>query len=242
MKKPILLLATLLLAFNFSRAQIQTNIEKLPNIQAIGVGSISVFPNAAEITIALDHIKPTLREAINENQQTADKVLEIVKQYVSDEKGIKVSLITTDKATSWNARLQKDVFLGYESSQKILFTLNDLNKMQDFTEALLKTKFKQIESISYFHTNAAEYIKQAQELAVKDAMETTQRMAKSASVKTGKILSIAASESPNQEDDYRNEASSFRSYSKAMGGRGVKSSGEIIKYQVSVNLTTSLVD
>ena len=42
---------------------------------------------------------------------------------------------------------------------------------------------------------------------------------------------------PKMEDfkDYRNEASSFRSFSKAMGG--VKSSGE-----VSVNLTTALMD
>ncbi len=241
MKKPLLLFAVLFFVCRIS-SYAQVNIDKTPNIQAVGVGTVSVFPNAAEITIALEHVKPTLREAITENQLTADKVLEIIRQYVKDEKSIKTSLITTDKATSWNSRLQKDVFLGYESSQRILFTLTNLNKMQDFTEALMKTKFKRIENISYFHTNASEYIKEAQDLAVKDAIATTQRVANSSSVKTGKILAIVANESPNQNEDYRSESRGFESFSKAMGGRGVKSSGEIIKYVVSVNLTTAIAD
>ena len=39
-------------------------------ISAVGLGSTTAFPNASQITIALEHIKPTLREAVNENQRT----------------------------------------------------------------------------------------------------------------------------------------------------------------------------
>ena len=53
-------------------------------------------------------------------------------------------MIATNKATKWDNKLNKEVFIGFESSQKIIFTLLDLNQMQNFTEELLKTKFNKI--------------------------------------------------------------------------------------------------
>lgn len=232
-----------LLVFLFQQITFAQNAEMNGNkISSVGMGSTTAFPNASQITIALLHIKPTLREAVNENQKTADEVIKIVKKYIIDSTDIKISLIATNKATRWDNKLNRDVFVGFESSQKIIFTLKDLKKMQDFTEELLKTKFNKIESITYFNTEAETFIKKAQELAVLDAIETTKRLAKVADVKTGKIIYMQTSKSPNDKGNNSVDRFEFEAYGKGMGGRGVSSSGQLIIYSASVSLHTEIVN
>lgn len=219
------------------------NAESSPSkISAVGVGTVNAFPNAAQITITFMHIKPTLREAVNENQKTMDDVYKIVSKYVKDTTDIKTSLISTNKATKWDDRTNKDIFMGFQSNQKLIFTLKALDKMQDFTEELLKTKFNKIEKISYFNTGANEFMKQAEELAVTDAIETTKRLAKVSMVKIGKILYIQSSKSPNDNSNNRVDSYGFETFGKGLGGRGVSSSGELIKYTVNVTMHTEIME
>jgi uncharacterized protein len=238
MSKPFLLLA-LLTAFG---SYAQNNDNSKPRINAVGVGTVNAFPNAAQITIAFLHTKPTLREAINENQKTLGEVYGIVKKYVKDTLEIKTSLISTNKSTKWDERLGKEVFVGYQSNQKLIFTLRSLDKMQEFTEELLKTKFNKIEKVSYFNTEASEYIIQAEELAVNDAIETTRRLAKVSNLKMGKIMFLQSNKSPNDNLNNRADSFGFETFGKGMGGRGVSSSGELIRYTVTVNMHTEIID
>ena len=227
----ITIITCLVLNFSFSQQKNTINVN--------GLGKVSAFPNAAILTLELDHIKPTLREAVTENQKTLLLVKNIIKDYAKDTTLIKKSLIATNKATKWDNKLNKEVFIGFESSQKIIFTLLDLNQMQNFTEELLKTKFNKIQTISYFNTNTEELMKQAQDLAVKDALEITQRLAKSANIKTGSIVNMSTNTSAN-EDRYSTERNEFETYGKAMGGRGVSSSGQLIEYMVRVSMQTEI--
>ncbi|MFZ9663873.1 MAG: DUF541 domain-containing protein [Bacteroidetes bacterium] len=209
-----------------------------PQIYVTGVGKVTAFPNAAEITLSMKFVRPTLREAINENQKTASQVLAITKQYVIDTNEIKVSLISTDKVMRWDATLKKEVFVGFESSQKIIFTLKELAAMQNFTEAVLKTKIYEIEKISYFHTDGANFVRQAQEMAVADAMETTNRLAKAANVKLGKVFSMETNSSPTGGRDNSVNSYNFHTYGKGMGGEGVSSSGQLIHFTATVKIYT----
>ena len=237
MKKIFFTLLLVVISFTLQ----SQNIADKPKISVLGSGSVSVFPNAASITLQLTHVKPTLREAVNENQQTMKLIRQIVLRYVKDTTEIKTSLITTDKATRWDSKLDKDIFLGFRSNQKIIFTILDLDKIQDLTEELLKTKFQRIERISYFNTNFQEHYKKAEELAVADAIETTRRLAKHSDVQLGKTLTLSSNKSPN-DSNVRINTEEFETYGKGMGGRGVSSSGELIKYSVSVNLQTEILN
>lgn len=55
----------------------KATVDEMPKISVVGVGTVTAFPNSAQITIALNFKKPTLREAVNENQKTASEVLAI---------------------------------------------------------------------------------------------------------------------------------------------------------------------
>jgi len=233
------LLPLLLVYFNLLA---QTSTVDVPKISAAGVGMVTAFPNAAQITLSLKFVKPTLREAVNENQQTAKQVLAVFKRYVTDTTGVKVSLIATDKNMKWNNALKKDVFAGFESSQKIIFTLIDLNLLQNFTEDILKTRIYEIETVSYFHTDGATYVKQAQELAIADAIETSKRLAKAANVRLGSIIYIETQSSPANAVNNRSDSERFQTYNKSMGGEGVSSSGQLLNFTADVNVYTQIIN
>ena len=67
----ITIITLLVLNFGFSQQKNSINVN--------GLGKVTAFPNAATITLELDHIKPTLREAVNENQKTLTLVKTIIK-------------------------------------------------------------------------------------------------------------------------------------------------------------------
>lgn len=240
MRLKFTLLLPLLLIFVNAFAQSSTT--ESPKISAAGVGMVTAFPNAAQITLALKFTKPTLREAVNENQATAKQVLAVVKRFVTDTTTVKVSLIATDKSMKWSNSLKKEVFVGYESSQKIIFTLTDLKSMQNFTEEILKTRIYEIETVSYFHTDGASFVKQAQELAIADAIETSKRLAKAANVKLGSIIYIETQSSPANAVNNRADSEQFQAFNKSMGGEGVSSSGQLLSFNAEVNVYTQIVN
>ena len=240
MRLKFTLLLPLLLIFVNAFAQSSTT--ESPKISAAGVGMVTAFPNAAQITLALKFTKPTLREAVNENQATAKQVLAVVKRFVTDTTTVKVSLIATDKSMKWSNSLKKEVFVGYESSQKIIFTLTDLKSMQNFTEEILKTRIYEIETVSYFHTDGASFVKQAQELAIADAVETSKRLAKAANVKLGNIIYIETQSSPANAVNNRADSEQFQAFNKSMGGEGVSSSGQLLSFNAEVNVYTQIVN
>ena len=240
MRLKFTLLLPLLLIFVNAFAQFSTT--ESPKISAAGVGMVTAFPNAAQITLALKFTKPTLRDAVNENQATAKQVLAVVKRFVTDTTTVKVSLIATDKSMKWSNSLKKEVFVGYESSQKIIFTLTDLKSMQNFTEEILKTRIYEIETVSYFHTDGASFVKQAQELAIADAIETSKRLAKAANVKLGNIIYIETQSSPANAVNNRADSEQFQAFNKSMGGEGVSSSGQLLSFNAEVNVYTQIVN
>ena len=114
--------------------------------------------------------------------------------------------------------------------------------MEKFTEEILKTRIQEITSVSYFNTEGAQYFKKAQDYAIKDALETSQRIANVSSVKLGSILIINSDSSPNSSGQQSYNTSSFNAYGKGMGGSGVTSSGQLITYSTRINMSTSIVE
>jgi len=239
--KPTITLLSLFLFFSTLSGYGQRNATTAPKIVVTGVGTVSAFPNAAKITLALKFTKPTLKEAITENKAAAKQVLAVVKGFVTDTTAIKVSLIATDKVMRWNAQLKKDVFVGFESGQKIIFTLNDLNAMQDFTEKIMKTRIYEIERVSYFHTQGEDFVKQAQEFAVADAIETTKRLAKASGTTLGSIAFIQTSSSPSDAEDATEDSYNLHTYNKGLEvSGGVGSSGQLLNFTAKVAVHTLL--
>lgn len=240
MKNYLFLLCCFVGNILFAQNNTNTSIIDDNTISVIGVGTKSTFPNAAHITISVRFVKPALRDAMNETQKTSKEVLTIIKKYVADTTDIKVSLIYTDKESKYDNSQKKEVFVGFESNQKIIFTLKDIKRMQDFTEEILKTKIYEIEKVSYFHTDAANFMKEAQELAVADAIQTTDRLAKAAHLKLGKITYLKSTNSPVNAINMSVNSGNLQTFNKSMGGEGVSASGQLLNYTANVSMNTKI--
>jgi uncharacterized protein len=240
MKKIIILGALCLSFFGGLVAQTSQILQDRTKISVVGTGSTSTFPNAAHITLVIRFVKPTLRESLDETQKTERAVNAIIQKYIADTFDIRTSLIATDKSFKWSESQKKDIFVGFESYQKVIFTLRDLGQMLKLTEELLKTRINEIERVSYFHTDAANFYKKAQDLAVVDARETTERLAKAANIKLGKIYYMQTSGSPNSALNTTLNSQSFQTYNKGRGGQGISSSGQLIYYNVNVTMYTEI--
>lgn len=209
------LIAILFSAFHsFGQSYSIQSVENVPKIVVVGRGTVTAFPNAAQLSISIVFTKPTLREAIDENQKTADAAVAIIKKYVTNPTDIRNSFISTAKTYRYDAALKKDVAAGFEARQNVIFTLKDLANLQVLTEELLKTKFYGIDRISYFNTNGTELAKSAQEMAVTDAMETTDRMAKAGKIKLGKVVFLQTDNSPTDAGSTSYDAYQFQTYGK----------------------------
>ena len=75
-------------------------------------------------------------------------------------------------------------------------------------------------------------------MAVADALETTNRLAKAANVKLGKVVSMETNSSPTEGSENSGRSYNFRAYGKSMGGEGVSSSGQLIHYSATVEMHT----
>ncbi|WP_192822919.1 SIMPL domain-containing protein [Rufibacter sp. LB8] len=240
-KTTFLLLSLCLFSLTiFAQTNSNIGVAEEPKVSVVGYGAIAVFPNAAQITISLKFLKPALREAMNENQKVSQEVVDILKKYVADPNDIKVSLISTDKVMKYENSLKKEVLAGYEANQKIIFTLKDLAQMQNFTEEILKTRIYALDRVSYFHTDAALYTKQAQETAVIDARETTERLAKAGNLKLGKVLYLEINSSAAESINQTVDSFQMRTWGKGMGGQGVSSTGQLITYSAQVTMYTKI--
>jgi len=221
-------------------AQAQYSNLSVPMIQVNGTGTVSAFPNAAQITLLLKATKPRLREAIDETQRNTRLVLNLLKPYVPDTLSIKTSLISTNRLPKWDQAQKKEIGADYEAHQNVIFTLRDLNQMQRLTEELLKTRVYEISQVSYFNTEGVQLMKQAQEDAVRDAIETTSRLAKAGNIKLGRVLYLHTSSDGSQGSDNSTEYYQLQTYGKGMGGRGVAASGQLITYRASILLQTAI--
>lgn len=221
-------------------ARAQYSNLSVPMMQVTGTGAVSAFPNAARLTLLLKATKPRLREAMDETQRNTRVVLNLLKPYVPDTLEIKTSLISTNRLPKWDQAQKKEIGADYEAYLNVIFTLRDLNQMQRLTEELLKTRVYEISQVSYFNTEGAALVKQAQEEAVRDAIETTSRLAKAGNIKLGRVLYLNVNGEGGQGADASYDTYQFQTFGKGMGGRGVAASGQLIVYRASILLQTAI--
>jgi uncharacterized protein YggE len=243
MKKIIYILTFGLLTTLNAVGQIEPHvtIADVPKILVGGVGTVTAFPNAAQITIVSNLIKPTINEVINSNQEPISQVLAIIKIYISDTTEIKISPISTGESTlEYDNKIKKNVLVGYKPNQKIIITLKNLTMVQNLYEEVLKTEYYQIEEIVYYHTDAANLVKQALEIAVKDAVVTTQGLAKAGNIKLGKIIYMQSNTIPFNGTQERLNSNLTGILYGGIGIQSVRSTNQLITFKVYVTMYTQI--
>jgi uncharacterized protein YggE len=208
-------------------------------VRSVGYGHVTVYPDYAELTVDAAFTRPRLKDAVGEVQRVVDQVLTLSKRYAPGRDDVRVSSTSSNKEFGYVKG--KEVFTGFNSTQSVTVRINDLRRLSPYLEELLATPISRIKDLSYGHSQADSLRREADVLALADAVKTADKMCAALHVKRGQVLEVSDNSSPESSNTngYR-PAADMELYSKSFGGRGFKMSPELLRFDSQCSLSSAL--
>ncbi|MBD2770012.1 SIMPL domain-containing protein [Hymenobacter sp. BT664] len=210
----------------------------LRQVRSVGYGSVTVYPDYAELTVDAEFTRPKLKDAVAEVQGVVDQVLALSKRYAPGPNEVRVSSTSSNKEFGYVRG--KEVFTGFNSSQSVTVRVTDLRRLPPYLEELLATRISRIKDLSYGHSRADSLRREADVLALADAVKTADKMCAALHVRRGAVLEASDSSSPESNGNGRSHSADIELYSKSFGGRGFKMSPELLRFDSTCSLTSAL--
>ncbi len=209
-------------------------------VRSVGYGSVAVYPDYVELTVDTEFTRPRLKDAVAEVETVVDQVLALSKRYAPGSNDVRVSSTSSNKEFDYVKG--KEVFTGFNSSQSVTVRLNDLRRLAPYLEVLLATRISRIKDLEYGHSRADSLRREADALALGDAARTADKMCAALHVKRGAVLEASDASSPESSDrnGWGRPRANIELYSKGFGGRGFKTSPELLRFESTCSLTSAL--
>lgn len=215
-------------------------------VKSIGYGSVTAYPDYAELTVDAAFTRPKLKDAVAEVQAVVDQVLALSKRYASGPNAVRVSSTSSNKEFTYIK--DKEVFTGFNSSQSVTVRITDLRRLSPYMEELLATRISRIKSLHYGHSQADSLRREADMLALTDAAKTADKMCAALHVRRGTVLeasdyaSSSSSSSFNSDDSdgWGRPTSNIELYGKGFGGRGFRINPELLHFNSTCKLASAL--
>lgn len=245
--KKTFLVVPLLLAFAFVMAACQpapqVNVEPVinpasavPQLSVNGVGEVQATPDMATITIGVHTEKETASEALAENSEKTQAVLDIMKEIGIKDEDIKTSGISVYQAYNYdyNGMMEKRVNPRFVVDNSVSVIVRDLDVLPELLDKVVENGANNIYGISFDIADKTELIAQARKLAVENAQKQAKELAEAAGVELAKVISITSYES--YAVPYPVAAENRAVYGADAGGGVPVSAG-----QMSVSVSVSMI-
>lgn len=208
-------------------------------VKSMGYGSVTAYPDYAELTVDASFTRPKLRDAVTEVQSAIDQVLTLSKRYASNPNDVRVSSTSSNKDFTYVNN--KEVFTGFNSTQSVTIRINDLQRLSPYMEELLATKINRIKGLSYGHSKADSLRREAHVLALADAVKTADKMCAALQVRRGAVVEASdlANSAGGRQEEW-GESADIQLYAKGFGGRGFKLSPELLHFNSTCSLVSTL--
>lgn len=207
-----LVIAALLLALNSkSNVIIDQNGLQRNTVSVSGTSSLTVESNKAEIYVKIITLEKTAQEAKNKNSEISKRVMDALKKEGVKDKDIETSQFYIspkydyEESVDANIRKSRQVLLGYEVTNILKVTTQDLDKAGKLVDAAVDNGANEIERISFGLTKEREkeVKQQAMVMASNDAKEKATALATNLGVTLLKPISISESNFYYQPFDFR---------------------------------------
>ncbi len=204
----------------------------------LGFGSLTSYPDLAEITVESSFTKPRMRDAVQEMKLVTEEVLALSRQFTSKPEDIRISSVSANK--EYDYVKDRQVFIGYNTAQSITIKLTNLKRLESFMEGLLKTRINRIQHIRYSHTQADSLQRQADLLALKEASKTADQLCRTSNVSRGKLLEMANYNSRGNSvlaDAVMTQETNMRLEAKGIGTTGLRMTPDLIIFSSTCHAT-----
>lgn len=201
MKKNSFTIATALslaaaLALSSCYIRAEDKKENARSISVSGTGSVSVRADQAIINVAVVTYNRSVVEAARLNAESVGKV-----HAALADAGFAPDSITTNSYRIWQDSSYRNgvqVRGDYRVSNSIQIVTMDTRKAGTAIDAAVKAGANEFSSIEFTSTKIDNAMREARTLAIKNAAEAANLMAKTAGAELGKIISIQEAGAPTQ--------------------------------------------
>lgn len=167
--------------------------DKAPHIiSVVGIGEVKAVPDTIVFSFRIESWDKDLGKSQARNKRIIRRLISVAKTFKIDAKDIETEDASIHPRYETNEKNKRE-FKGYEASQSVEITLRNKKQYDDFLQSAMKTGVTHLFDVDKKLDNRKKYELKARDLAVKDAQEKAEQLAKKAGVRIGKPVYISES-------------------------------------------------
>jgi len=165
-----------------------------------GVGEVYAKPDTALITFSVKNEAKTVDEALSENVQRMNAVIEAIKEEGIESKNLKTTNLSIYPRYEWHKEGSEEaypegkrVLVGYEVVQSLEVKIKDLSMVGKIIEKATEKGANQVGSLRFVIDNQEEIKKEARRIAIENAKEKAKELAQQLGVRLGRVFNFSES-------------------------------------------------
>ena len=171
-----------------------------PTIYVSGEGRVQAVPDVAKISFGYTVTKATTAEAQKDNTDKMNAFIAGVKKEGIEDKDIKTANFNV--YPEYNYIDGRQVPRGYTVSQNVEVTLRDTAKSQRLIQLAGEQALNQIGGLNFVVDDQQKYIDEARTMALKQARQTAESIARNAGFKLGRLMNYTENSQPYPQPVY----------------------------------------
>lgn len=160
-------------------------------LSVTGTGMVSMTPDIAYINIGVHTEKPAASDAVAENTTQTQQMVDALKTAGVDAKDIQTTNFSIYPNTQFDPQTNTKIGTTYVVDNTVNVTVRQLDKLGALLDASVKAGANSVNSIQFDVFDKTKALKQARDLAVKDAQTQAQELSATAGVTLGNVQTIS---------------------------------------------------
>ncbi|MEW6566572.1 MAG: SIMPL domain-containing protein [Chloroflexota bacterium] len=206
-------------------------------ISVTGTGSTRLPPDLALVTLGVQTQGPDVGEAVDENNRKVTDVIGAIRELgvaAADVATTQFS-VSTQQLYDENGQLTGEV--TYWVDNLVSVRLRELDKLGQLLQQALSHGANTVQNVTFTVENPEDELDAARLLAIQDARDQAEQLAKAAGVELGEVLTVGE---PGYVPVYMEAAVPALAFGEGGGGGYVPTSPGVLEYQVQLSVTYAI--
>lgn len=171
--------------------KIKDKLETDKTVTFSGEGKTIGIPDVVLIDFSVVTDKQTAKEAMEENAQKMNEIINFVKSTGVDEKDVKTRAYNLSPRYDWLEG--KRIFRGYELTSTLVVKIRDLGKISEIIDGAVLKGANRVGDIQFVIDDPEKLKEEARNEAIANAKERANSIAHATGLKLGKIVAFSES-------------------------------------------------